>query len=50
MTHVYESPEVIELGDAADLIMGCNCYNCDCDYTDRDSDTGGGGDIEMQSY
>lgn len=40
----YEAPEVIELGEAADLIMGCNCYNCDCDYTDKDDD---GGALDM---
>ena len=26
----YEAPEIVELGDAADLTLGCSCSGCDC--------------------
>jgi hypothetical protein len=26
----YETPEIVELGEASDLILGCTCSGCDC--------------------
>jgi hypothetical protein len=26
----YEAPEIVELGTAEELILGCGCDGCDC--------------------
>jgi hypothetical protein len=38
----YESPEIVELGDAQSLVLGCDCSGCDCGAdggTKKPSDT-----------
>jgi hypothetical protein len=29
----YETPEIVELGNADELILGCTCSACDCGGT-----------------